>query len=255
MVISHEHRYVFVELPNTASSAIHKELCEHYNGIPLMHPTMGRHIYYHEFLKSARAEERDYFVFSCIRNPLDVTVSVYFKFKTNKKNVFTNPELWKKNGGWVTDYDLSRFNFIQSTSADFPAYFKRFYRFPPYDNWSRLSHKKFDFIIRFENLRGDFARVLELLGLDAKRSLPVVNKTALREKDFWSYYTPEIRDQTRRVFGPFMKKWEYDFPSEWGDFSVPWLSRLLFYICGYFRTRWEWGSSIDSKLLIRFFGL
>ena len=32
MVISHKHRYVFVEIPHTGSHAISKELCEFYDG-------------------------------------------------------------------------------------------------------------------------------------------------------------------------------------------------------------------------------
>jgi hypothetical protein len=255
MVISHKHKYVFVELPNTATSAIHRELCENYDGIPILHPTVGRHVHYHQFLKTASVSERHYFVFSCIRNPLDVTVSIYFKLKTNQKGVFTDPKMWKKNGGWVTDYDIRRFNFVKRTNADFPTYFRKVYGPWPYDNWSSLSHRRFDFIIRFENLKDDFAQVLELLGIEPKRPLPVVNRTAEKGRDFWSYYTPEIRDQAKRVFGPFMRRWGYGFPSEWGDTSVPWRSQLLFHIAGFLRRRLEWGSSLDARLFKRFFGL
>ena len=195
MVICHKYKYVFVELPNTATSAIHKELCEYYDGIPIFHPTKGRHIHYQEFMRTAQPEERDYFAFSCIRNPLDVVVTNYFKHRTNHNGTFTDPKMWKRNGGWVTDHDLKKFRFIRETGADFPTYFERFYRFPPYDNWSRLSHQELDFVIRFENLQDDFAEVLELLGIEPQRPLPVRNQTSGRERDFWLYYIPEIRAQ------------------------------------------------------------
>lgn len=236
MIISHKHKYLFVELPHTASTATSKELCENYDGIPILR----RNAYYHEFLKIANAEEKTYFVFSCIRNPLDQSVSFYFRLKTNHKANYTNPKRLRKIEGHVTNTDLRKFDYIGNTNADFPTYFKKFYslkkfyRFP-YDNPSRLSHKDFDFIIRFENLQDDFSKVLKLIGIEQKRALPLVNKTSEKRDDFLSHYTPEIYDQARRVFGPFMKKWGYDFPPEWGDNSVPWLSQAHFHILSIIR--------------------
>lgn len=255
MVISDRYEYVFLELPNTATVAIHQELCEHYEGIPVLAPGVGRHIHYHQFLETAEPEQREYFAFSCIRNPLDVVVTNYFKLRTNQGGIFTEPSLWKRNGGWVTDRDLQKFQFIRETDADFAAYFRRYYRFPPYDNWSSLAHRELDFVIRFENLQDDFFHVLELLGIEPKRPLPVRNKTAGREEAFWSYYTPEIRRQAVRVFGPFMKMWGYGFPSNWGDCSVPWLSQALFRVIGTLRRRLEWGSGWDGRLFRKASGL
>lgn len=227
MIISHKHKYLFVELPHTGSTAVSRELCENYDGIPILH----KHAFYDEFLHVASSEEETYFVFSGIRSPLDEAVSVYFKYKTNHKENYTKPERLKKNGGHVTNADLRRFSFIKNNDADFPSYFRRFHTYP-YDNLSRLSHKEFDFVMRFENLQDDFAQALGLIGIEPKRPLPVANKTGGKSRDFISYYTPEIREQARRVFGPFMRRWGYDFPSEWGDNSVPWSSQMLFHACG-----------------------
>lgn len=219
MVISHEHKYLFVELPHTGSTAIRRELCGNYDGVPILH----KHARHHEFLTIANAEEKAYFVFSGIRNPLDMVVTLYSKFRTNHRD-YTNPTKL------ITKKALEEFHFITSTNADFTTFFKKFYRLP-YDNWSSLSHGEFDFIIRFESLQEGFAKALELIGLEQKRPLPVVNKTAGREDDFLSqYYTPEIYQQAKRVFGPFMKRWGYDFPPEWGDDPIPWSSWVQFYI-------------------------
>ena len=223
MVISDKHKYLFVELPHTGSTAISKELCENYDGVTIL----SKHARYNQFLKIATPERRRYFVFSCMRNPLDEAVSVYFRYKTNHKGRYTNPAKWKRNGGSVSDYSLKAFNFVHRNSADFPAFLKRFYR-KPYDDWSNLAHKKFDFIIRFENLQGDFSKVLDLLGIKLVRPLTVVNKTAEKGVNFWFYYPPEIFDYARKIFGPFMKEWNYDFPSEWGEKPIPLLSQVEF---------------------------
>jgi hypothetical protein len=230
MIIGHRYRYLFVELPHTASTAISRELRECYEGVPILR----KHAYYHEFLRVANAEEKTYFVFSGIRNPLDEAVSLYLKYKTNHRGNYTNPRKLRKHGGHVTAADLARFDFIRSTNADFSAYFERFYRLP-YDNWSSLAHHGFDYIIRFENLQDDFARVLQLLRTEQRRPLPAANPTAGREKDFWSHYTPEIYEQAKWVFGPFVNKWGYDFPPEWGDSVVSGSSQVMFHILAVYR--------------------
>ncbi|MDY6876423.1 MAG: sulfotransferase family 2 domain-containing protein [Chloroflexota bacterium] len=250
MIVSHKHKYLFVELPHTGSTAISKELRENYDGVPILR----KHAYYHEFLRVAKSEEKTYFVFAGMRNPLDEAISVYFKYKNNHKQNYTNPERLRKNGGHVTDDDLRKFNFIKNNNADFPTFFARFYRLP-YNNLSILSHKRFDFIIRFENLQDDFAQALTLIGITQKRPLPMINRTAGKKKEFSAYYTPEIYEQARRVFGPFMRRWDYAFPPEWGDRPVPRSSQMQYYIIGTMRKLYwkhlKWGSSLSAQLYKR----
>jgi len=57
-----------VELPHTGSKAISAELREFYDGSQILR----KHARYSEFLRTASLAEREYFAFSCIRNPLDV---------------------------------------------------------------------------------------------------------------------------------------------------------------------------------------
>lgn len=228
MIISHKHKYLFVELPRTGSTAISKELRECYDGARILR----KHATYLEFLKVASPEEKKYFAFSCIRNPLDDLVSQYFKYRTNHKQRYTDPVKLQRRGKLVRTIDLLRFKSIQRTDMDFATYFKRFHKIP-YSNWSILSHKQFDFVIRFENLEKDFATVLELLGVEQKRPLPLVNRTG-EKASFLSYYTLEIYEQARKVCGPFMKVWGYDFPAEWGDNSVPLLSQVEFHLFNLF---------------------
>ena len=88
MIISHKHKYVFVELPQTASSAIAKELKANYDG----HEILFKHaLYSTDFLKQAKPEEKAYKVISGMRNPMDICVSNYFKFKTDHENRYSNP--------------------------------------------------------------------------------------------------------------------------------------------------------------------
>jgi hypothetical protein len=226
MIVSKEYKYVFVEIPHTASTAISRELCENYKGQSILF----KHAHYRDFLKIALGEEKSYLVFAGIRNPLDVIVTRYFKRKTDHEGFFSSPEHWQKNRGHVTNKALHEYRFIHEQNADYPAYFHRFFRYP-HDSWGCPSPDDFDFVIRFEHLQDDFAGLLQRLGIPQVRPLPWTNKTAGKETDFWSYYPPEIRKQAVWCFGPYLDLWGYRFPPEWGVDSIPvtatWAFRLF----------------------------
>jgi hypothetical protein len=209
MVISDKYRYVFVELPLSGSTAISNELCELYEGKKILR----KHSKYREFLKIATPEQKKYFVFSGIRNPMDLVVSEFLKIKNNHKQRYTTPSEWRRNGGTLSDESLRLYDEITKNNLSFTDYFKKYFRMP-YDNWSSVAHKNFDLVIRFENLRADFSEVLKRLNIQPVRELPHINKTAEKE-NFIKYYIPGIRERTVFVFGPFMKKWGYSFPADW----------------------------------------
>ena len=95
MIISHKHQYVFVGLPLAASTAISKELCEQYEGKPIL----AKHSIYQDFLKIATEQEKNYKVIACSRNPMDISVSYYTKMINDTNGNFSNEKLLRKNGG------------------------------------------------------------------------------------------------------------------------------------------------------------
>ncbi|GAB4293352.1 MAG: hypothetical protein Kow0098_14160 [Ignavibacteriaceae bacterium] len=212
MIISHKNKYLFVELPFTGSTAISAELCENYDGISIL----KKHSRYHEFLQVAEEKEKNYFVFSCIRNPMDAVVSAFYKKKYNHGDRFTTKTEWKKYGGSLSNKDLRIYNDIKKNNMEFVDYFKKYFHLP-YDNWSRLAHKEFDFIIKFENIESDFEKVLSLMNLKMKRPLPVKNKTVSKNVRYIDLFIPEIRKRAVNIFGPFMIDWDYKFPEDWNE--------------------------------------
>ncbi|HET6380050.1 MAG TPA: sulfotransferase family 2 domain-containing protein [candidate division Zixibacteria bacterium] len=223
MIISHTHRYVFVELPRTGSTAIRQELRELYDGHPILH----KHATYDEFLRQASPEERTYFSFAAVRNPLDDAVSRYFKLRTDHKGKYSGAGKKKKPRLLQRIQDERMYRFLERTDADFPTFFRRFYVLP-YDTWASITHHRLDFVMRFENLAADFEEALRRSGLEPKRPLPVVNSTASRRRNFETYYTPDLYGRARRVFGPYMERWGYTFPEEWGVESPSTLHRLQY---------------------------
>ena len=213
MVISHTYRYVFIEIPLTASWAIRHELCKYYEGEPILH----KHATYPEFLQAASPQERNYFAFATVRHPLDEAVSRYFKLKTDHSSAFSDPAALEKLQ--IDESDLPKYRFIQETHADFEAYFSRFHRHP-FIGMIDLSAPYLDAVIHYETLQADFADLLVGLGIRQVRPVPLVNKTAGRGADWQSYYTPAMVEQARRSIGPFMRWWGYRFPAEWGQCTL-----------------------------------
>jgi hypothetical protein len=212
VIISHRYRYLFVELPRTGSTAIRHELRTFYDGEPILQ----KHSTYEQFLEQATDDEKKYFVFSGIRNPLDDVVSQYFKLRTDHNRRMTDPARAPKSKPLINRLvDRHVFGYLRRTNAEFADYFMR-YHWLPYDRWSSLSHDRMDFIIRFENLADDFAEALRLMGIEPRRPLPQVNTTAARSRHFTDYYPPRTWKRARRVFGPFMERWGYELPREWG---------------------------------------
>ena len=139
MVISHKYRYVFIEVPLTASWAIRNELCMHYGGEPILH----KHATYIEFERIASEEENGYFKFATVRNPLDVVVSQYFKYKTNHKEAYTDSR--SLEAGLVEQSDLEKFRFVQDRNNSFSDYVQRYHHLP-FDSLIDLSADHLDYL-------------------------------------------------------------------------------------------------------------
>lgn len=224
MIVSTEHKYVFIQFPQTASTAIGEELVRHYDGEEILR----KHSNYHHFQEWAGERAGDYFVFSSIRNPLEKQISLYYKFATNHKGFFTDPSTWKQNGGWISRREQRRFRFIRDKNASFQDFFRRFFLLP-YVDWSVLAHKRMDFIIRYESLQRDFETVLDQLGLDLVRELPAANPTAKERKPLSEYYPATMSRRSCWVMVPMLDYWGYSVPSDWdcSEVSIA-LSKALF---------------------------
>jgi len=232
MIISHKHRYLFVELPRTGTTAISRELCEKYDGEAIL----KKHATYEDFLRSPEGENgRDYYTFSCIRHPMDKAVSLYYKYKTDHRSYYSSGRRKGKDNWIVRIQQSSQFKFISSANADFSDYFMRYF-WIPYDDWSILSHDIFNRIIRFEALDEGLSKVLGDLNLEQVRPLPRKNITGSRAEDFYQYYPKKTRQRAKWIFGPYMKKWGYSFPPDWDMGDVGLINKLVYKTANAFRS-------------------
>jgi hypothetical protein len=230
MIISHTHRYLFVELPRTGSTAISRELVQQYDGVRVL----WKHATYLDFLKVAKPEEKEYFVFSGIRNPLDDAVSRYFKLKTDHRNQYTDPAKLEKHKRIYDRVERFIYHDLEKSDADFEKFFLKYYVLP-YNSWASMGKKHYDYVIRFEHIQEDFNTALRLIGIEPEQPLPARNSTSNRKRNFASYYSPKAIRRARWVFGPFMKQWGYEFPTEWGEYSIPWAQKMEYEFLNLFR--------------------
>lgn len=212
MIISHKYKYVYVQLPKTASTAIETELLEYYDGERIL----LKHDMLHKFLRQASAEEKKYTFFTSIRNPMDITASHYFNLLQDNRITKRTPQkhsIFRKI--WGSYRTKTRFDFLRDNGTDFKPYFLKFYK-QPYANWSIVDRTKFDHVIRYESMQEDFSALLDKLGIEQVRPIAMANKTKNRNTRVEELFTdPEVRERARKVYGPYFQVFGYQFPSDW----------------------------------------
>jgi hypothetical protein len=231
MIISHRHRYVFVEVPRTGSTSVSAELREQYDG----HEILRKHASYRDFLRVASNDERGYFTFSTVRNPLDVAVTRYVRLKDDVQQLYRDHRKVAYRNSISSRLERRIHAWVQRTDADFERFLRRWYVLP-YDTWTTLDHRRMNAILRFETLATDFQATLSQMGITPVRDLRARNVTPGRDRDWASHYTGGAIRRAVWVFGPYMQLWGYSFPEAWGDLPVPMWSRLLFRVAHAFRS-------------------
>ena len=231
MIISDKYKYVFIEYPQTGCSAVAQELVTHYEGRRILF----KHAQYREFLKKAASEEKEYFSFSTIRHPMDIVVSKFFKYKTNHKNYVDKKLKYGKLRKVVSPgLEKRRRNFVVDKNADFEEFFLKFYTLP-YSSWSIVNHNSMDFVMRFENLSGDFGTALQKIGITPVRELPRFNKTSEKKKHFSEYYeSDKAKQRAIKVFTTYMNEWGYSFPDSW-NVDMTKQNKALYEFINFFR--------------------
>jgi hypothetical protein len=231
VIVSNANRYVFVEVPHTGSMAISKALRDSYGG----ELTLRKHATYRDFLRQANADQKRYFAFAAVRNPLDLAVSRYFRMKNKARLNLGDPEWVVQHGSVAQKMDLRVEQWIERSGADFERFLLHWYRLP-FDSWTSLDQRRYNSVLRFESLQGDFDATLRKIGLEPAGPLPSTNVTPGRERNWLQYYTPKVRRRAIWVFGPYMEQWGYAFPPEWGKVRVPLWSKALFRTVRVFRS-------------------
>ena len=174
----------------------------------------------------ATDDEKTYFAFSGVRNPLDVAVTRYVHVRANSKEHFSDPHEVALRNSLASRLERRIYAWVQRNDATFEEFLERWY-VVPYDTGRASTTVEW---ISSSDSRPSPRTSRKPLGRSVStpvRPLPVVNATPERGRDFLSYYTPRARRRAVWVFGPYMEDWGYAFPADWGSPSVPWWSRVV----------------------------
>ena len=243
MIVSHEHRFVFVQIPHTASTGIGRYLVNHYGGKEVL----AKHSTLDEFLALAPPEWHGYYKFGAIRHPLDDVLSMYFKLRNNHLGLYSEGIQETPVHSLERPHEIianvrrgqegtRRSYAIREHDLDFEGYFDRFLKVP-YLSLVTLAQSRYDAIMQFEHIETDLERCLGEIGIEQPEPLPFENPTENRTGDWRAHYTPGMYAKATRLFGPFMKLWDYPFPDgmvepgpfDWAYWYVGSRLRLMFW--------------------------
>jgi len=209
MVISHQNKYLYIQVPHSASTAIAAEFCAYYGGEPIL----SQHATYADFLYRSSPEEQTYRVIASLRHPMDVALTQYTKLKNDHKQRYSTPSVWQQNNR-IGRKELKRFAAVRREDMCFESYLRRYHRGIYNDYAASLPDALFR-LIRYDRLQDDFRDTVLALGMEPVRALPRVNTTEGKPGDWASAYPASLRVNVQRHFGPYMEKWGFAFPPDW----------------------------------------
>jgi len=192
MVISHKNKFVFIQVPRTASSFLGRNFVKHYNGYKII----SKHATFAKFLKVASPEEAKYCVIVGKRNPMDRIATLYVRTLINK-NIPHPAEIAE------TQRDFERWfrtRFIEKKKSLNP-HLKQSYPFA-------------DHIISYENMIRDLTAVLKSMGLEPFKIRPWKGRTKGKLEDYSQYYSKSLMRYAREVFREEMAFLGYELPDD-----------------------------------------
>ena len=202
-MISHKHKFIFVHIPKTGGTSIE---CVFDNSALVRDVQYKHHTL--EGYESLNKSIAHYFKFSFVRNPWDMTTSMY-NYLWDKKAAW--PRRWRKNNKKFSQ--LSFREWITHTTFQSPTIRSVDvvqYKGSDGDFSSWLTGKKstVDFVGRFENFQEDFDTVCDKIGIP-KQELPHRNK--LKHKHYTEYYDDETREIVAKKYAKDIDYFGYEF--------------------------------------------
>lgn len=218
MILVEDHDLLFIHVPQTGGTAIRRYLTAHLGGVPVGRTHQVWEQVEHQLPNAARLQ-----IMTCVRNPLDQTVSSYTKLSSDYRGQVSSGALGPRRQHQQA--------FVVEGCADFEQWFLR-YRKRVYSPRWLGSVRRSRWVLRFENLEADFVAALREAGVPDPPPLPRENVTPRTDSSFEAMYrSRQSRERAARVFGPFMSEFGYAPPSDW-PWSTPWPSRLE-YVLGH----------------------
>jgi len=185
-MISHEHKFIFIEVPKTGTTTICNVLARNFNATQPC-----KHLDLEQYQERFPDEAQSYFTFSFVRNPWSRVVSLYHRkegIQMKNKMSFIQFVDWIKLATDTCNMPTPKKNMI---------------------DFFKLGNKvKIDFIGKLENLQEDFNIVCDKIGIP-KQKLP--HKNATQHKHYTEYYDDETRQIVAEKYAKDIEYFGYEF--------------------------------------------
>jgi hypothetical protein len=222
MLISNSRKFIYVKAGKVAGTSVEvlfEPFCQGDNDfigwrgkcLPDSHSESYSHTVakkINKLLQQHQHSWNDYYTFGCIRNPWDRMVSLYFFLKQQAKTFHEITDEQKQYKSYKTLLHRHELSFLP---------FDKFVEVTPYPvplcKVYDIENLKYDYFIRFENLKTDIIKVCNDLSLSCEISqLKHINKNSQRK-----HYTEYFDNRTKAIVA---EKYEKDikyFQYKYGD--------------------------------------
>lgn len=193
MVISHKHKFIFLEKPKVASCSIRVAL-QKISDVRWVHDKGKRHGGIKVSLKHF-PESANYFKFAFTRNPWDLELSYYIWLKS----MSGHKKRYQENSITFEEHINSKMFNKMPTFLSFSSFFK--------------GQINVDFVGRFENLQEDFDKICSQIGIPSQ-TLSTRNKT--KREHYSSYYNKETMNMVAKKHEKDIEIFGYEFEEPFG---------------------------------------
>ncbi len=226
-IICRSYNLLFIMTPRTACTAVGSVLCRELGGEYLPENDIlddkgyfrvqSKHNTLTELLENdvmTATEASSLLKFTCVRNPFDSLFSLYTKKRHKYQPLLADPDSWvHKTPKYVEDMAFCKHH-------SFNAWIYKHYSRKAVKGVLGMGKssmferfvKGVDEVMHFENLQGDFQRVLKRAGVPFELSVPVVNKTLERDREgYRKQYSSVSRKIVEYAFNDDLNRFGYRF--------------------------------------------
>lgn len=230
MIISHEHKFIFIHIGKTGGTSIEKVLCEHLNidfEYTKKNPKNGnwwKHAWARE-MRDLFGSERweEYFTFAFVRNPYDMLLSLYSMYtqypeyidKENHPNLYHPWNQFKD----FEDLLLSMRDKKHEPDQEWRMQLDKLgakNHMQVWDSLRNLQNKYLsnkngdiivDFVGRFENLQYDFDYCCKRIGIEP---IDLIWHGPTKHKNYRDVYTSDMIDVVNNHSWKDIRKYGYE---------------------------------------------
>jgi len=229
MIVSHEHKFIFIKTEKTASSSMEAFLCQFCGDDDIITPTR-------EDLAEPRPSQRraqNYMINHpavprrsirrrLLRRPLKYyhpEIGFYEHMPAWRVRLYVGEATWNEyfkfafeRNPWPRQVSFYKYKTQNRRDISFEKFLQRKKRayIPNFERYSIDGEVALDFIGRHENIAEDFAFAISQIGIHTSHALPHVN-VSKQSYDYRKYYNSKTRDLISRWYQREINYFQYEF--------------------------------------------